>query len=185
MRKTSFIAMLFMPTFAFASVNISNCEVIGYRNTNVTEKFCNTMEKCQQNFEKKKEVDSADKAKEDFDRCVKSIKSSEECEQYIAEQQEMAHKEYLIYKCPMNDWFSLIKKKEDFRDNGEFQKYAYYNDGTPIDTDAMITDDEYAYLFRIQVPFDISPLNENTKYGYDMIVPADKDGLMFYFLDRE
>lgn len=182
MKKYTLPIFVFLPTFAFAVVDVSNCNVIGYRDINMT---CNTMEKCQLNFEQMKEVVSDDEAEKDFDRCVKSIKNPEECSQYIAEQQEMAHREYLIYKCPMNDWLLGIKNTEDWRDNGELQKYAYYNDGTPIDTDAMIADDKSAYLFRVQVPFDGLPLNENTKYGYDLIVPADKDGLMFYFLDRE
>lgn len=181
MRKMFLFIMLLLPTFAFASVDVSDCEIIGYRDKNVT---CVTMERCQQDFQKMKEVVPDDEAKEDFDICVKSIKTPEECAKYVSEQQEMAHREYLIYKCPMTD--KLLKlKTQEWRDAGGLEKEAFYNDGTPIDTDSMITDDESVYLFRVQVPFDVLPLDENTKYGYDIIGPANEYGMMFTFIDKE
>ncbi len=173
MRKKFFAFMMFLPTFAFADVDVSGCEVIGYMKSSITE--CTTMEFCQKEF-------GLTKDQELFDRCVKRIKTPEECAEYIAQQQEMARKELLIYKCPMTD--ELLKfKTQEWRDTGGIEKWALYNDGTSIDTDAMIADDESAYLFRVQVPVPVlMPLHENTIYGYDIIGPADKHGMMFSFI---
>ena len=184
MCKLFYIALFFIPTFAIADIDVSNCEVIGYRISHITEKNCTTMEKCQQSFEKIKKVGSASDAQEFFDRCVESIKTAEECAQYIAEQHELSRKEFLIYKCPMTDF--LLKQKIDaMRTSGGLEKYSYLNDGTLINTNAMIADSEYAYLFRDTYGLNFGGITPNSKFGYSIIGPADESGLMFVWIENQ
>ena len=89
MHKLFLALFMILPNFAFAAVDVSDCEVIGYQKSSVTEKNCATQEKCEQQFAKHQ-------IKEIFDDCIADIKTTEECAKYVAKQQELARKELLI-----------------------------------------------------------------------------------------
>lgn len=176
MKKYILPVFFLLPIIAFADIDISGCNVIGYQTSRVTEKSCKTKESCEEMFEKWQN-------QEDFDDCIAYVKTPEECEQFIAEQQELARKRLLIYKCPITD--ILLQRKMAEKDVGTLEKYAYYSDGTPINTDAMITDSDNVYLFLNTPLMVMDAITENSKLAYYIIGPVSTDNLMFTWLSKE
>ena len=173
-----FFALLFLlPTVAFSAVDVSDCEVIGYQQSPVSEKNCQTAEECQTDFAEHGNQDA-------LNLCLKNVKTPEECAQFIAEQQELARQELLIYKCPITDERARQKMAE--KTSGGAQNRAYYNDGTKMNPDELITDTENVYLFRgvgsgISAAIGIISEKDKGKANYRIIGPADDEhhGLVF------
>ena len=152
----------------------SDCEVIGYQKSGVTEKMCGTAEQCQENFTHHKD-------KGMLDRCLKNVQTPEECAAFVQEQHELARKELLIYKCPMTETRLKYKNTEEKTSGGRGSR-GVYNDDTPIDKEAMIADNEYAYLFREPgglIGALSGRIDSGTKFIYVIIGPADEHGMDF------
>lgn len=174
MRKLFFLPLCLIPTLTFADVDISDCEVIGYQKSGMTEKNCNAVEYCQRYF-------TIDKDKDALDRCLKNGQTSEECDFWVKEQHELARKELLVYKCPMTETRLNYKNKEE-KTSGGYGLRAVYNDDTPINQEAMIADNEYAYLFRRPdgaIAAITGKIDPDTKFIYFIIGPADEHGIEF------
>jgi len=174
--KIFFVLLFLLPTVAFSAVDVSDCEVIGYQQSPVTEQNCATTEKCQAEF-------ATHKNKSALDLCLKNVKTPAECQQFIAEQQELARQELLIYKCPMT--YERLQQKMGEKTSGGAQNRAYYNDETKIDPDELIADTEYVYLFRgigsgIGAAIGVISEKDKGRVRYRIIGPADDEhGLVF------
>ena len=169
MRKMFLFIMLFLPTIAFADVDISKCEVIGYQTSPYTEEYCKTEQVCKLDTETNQI------------KCTPNNKTQEECSKEVAEQQALAHKEYLIYKCPVTEY--LLNQKFKEKNIGMIDGAWYYNDGVNIDKEKMVKDEENVYLFREQsFTFGAGKITKDSEFGYYIIGPANEDGLMFSFI---
>lgn len=167
------IFLLLIPFFAYAETDISGCEVIGYQTSHISEKNCMTKEKCEESFLMHNEQSK-------LDDCMQHIQTAQECENYINEQQNLARKKFLIYKCPVTD--DLLQRKNANKDVGGLEKNAYYNDDTPIDTAAMISDNKNVYIFVNTPLAGLGAISETSKLRHYIIGPKGDDELMFTWL---
>lgn len=151
---------LILPSFAFAAVDVSDCEVIGYQKGKMTEKDCNTVESCNIDFK-----DFPD----DLKICLKRAKTAEDCRAYIAEQNAKIESNNLVYKCPVNAQRSEQKGKTKDHTNHDL----VYRNGTPMDMKVLANDTRYVYLFHEK-----SGLPGFLNMGrYSIIGPAEKYGM--------
>lgn len=160
MHKLFLALFLILPGFAFAAVDVSNCEVIGFQRGKMTEKDCNTVESCNIDFKD---------FPEDLRKCLNHAKKIDECRAYIAEENAKIESENLVYKCPMNADFIKYKAKPKDHTNHDL----VYKNGAPMDLSILAADDEYAYLFHEQawIPGFVN------MGRYSIIGPAEKYGL--------
>ncbi len=131
MNKFLFPFFVFMPIIAFAN-DFNDCEIIGHK------VYAKTIEECTTPPEICKE-------EPDSPLCLNSIKTVEQC----TEEQETINKlmaeNYFVFKCP------ATSERVAQKSNPKVMSCVHYvyNDGTPVDTDAMAADDEYVYIFRM------------------------------------
>ena len=151
---------MILPSLAFAEVDVSNCEVIGYQQGKMTEKDCNTVESCNIDFK-----DFPD----DLQNCLRHAKTPDECRAYIAEENAKIESDNLVYKCPMTA--DLAKHKQKTKDHTNHD--LVYKNGKSMDLDVLAADNEYAYLFHEQawIPGFVN------MGRYSIIGPAEKYGL--------
>ena len=168
MRKLFFVFVFLMPALAGAAVDVSDCEVIGYQKGTMTEKDCNTVESCNTDFAK---------FPEDLEICLKHAKTPEQCQEYIAEQNNKIEQENLVYRCPLTAW--RIKQKSKVKDH--HVKDLVYTNGMPIDQTAIANDASHVYLFHGNTGL----MGFVNMKKYSIIGPAEKYGLNMAIFEEE
>lgn len=168
MRKIFFVLMCVMPTLTFAAVDVSDCTVIGHQRGTMVEDNCDTVETCH--------VDFAD-FPEDLAICLRRAKTKEQCRAYIAAQNAKIEQENLVYRCPM----TAFRLEQKAKEKNHVVHDLVYNNGTPMDQEAMANDTQYAYLFHGQSGL----MGFVNKKRYSIIGPAEKYGLNMALFDEE
>lgn len=131
MKKFFLIFLFFMPIIAFAD-DLSDCEIIGHK------VYAKTIEECTTPPEICKEEPNSAK-------CLNNIKTIEQCSEEIENINKLMSENYLLFKCPATQERTAQKNASKVTTNSNY----VYNDGTSIDTDAMVSDENFVYIFRM------------------------------------
>lgn len=160
MRRLFYVFALLMPVMSFATVDVSDCEVVGHQKGTMVEADCVTVASCSKDFAR---------FPEDLTACLKKAKSSEECKQYIIEQNKKIEENNLVYRCPMND----LRLKQRLKTKTHLNHDLVNTYGLPMNQVGMGSDSQYVYLFLAKEGI-VGFVNQ---HKYSIIGPAEKYGL--------
>ncbi len=131
MNKFFFILLTLLPVTSF-SADFSDCEVIGHKiYTESVEKCTTPPEACNED--------------PDSSLCVNNIKTEEQCIEEIKNINNLMAENYLVFKCPATSERVAQKGGDKVTTTLNY----VYNDGTAVDADAMLEDEESVYIFRM------------------------------------
>ena len=161
MLKYSVIALALFAGNAFAAVNLTECEKIGYERGTYNTSICESADSCNERFAG---------MTDDLKRCLERVKTPADCDKDVAKRNAEVEDNNLLYRCPATTDLTSQKNNEKIHANHNL----VYNDGNIVNITDLVTDTQNVYVFK-------ATAGMSGFFGggdkYYVIGPADNEGL--------